>query len=325
MATKAATKGDQLGTALVRVAYDGELLRHGTMDVRDLAPALLALGELCTAANKVVNGSRAEARVSVRAEFKRGSFGIAFDVEQVGGFVQAVRGFLTSDDVSAVINAKDLVGILLLGVTGGGSLIQLVRKAKGKRLKSKVMLASGMVRIETQDGLAFEFTPPVVELYESLPVRKALTSALEPLKKEGIDTFLVHDSDHVAVEQIGREELPSFALPDLSDAPANVAHFDAYYVIQSLTFKDDNKWRLASSSGTIFATIEDAEFLRRVDTGTESFRKNDSLLCRIRLSQWRTANGLREEYVVEKVLEHVAAATQMEIALPAQPGGRQTE
>ncbi|CAB3786885.1 hypothetical protein [Pararobbsia alpina] len=46
------------------------------MDVRDLAPALIAIADLLTAANQEINGEAAEVRVQVNATFKAGSFGI---------------------------------------------------------------------------------------------------------------------------------------------------------------------------------------------------------------------------------------------------------
>ena len=49
------------------VAFEGSAVEDGEMDVRDLAPALLALGDVIQAANRALNGSRAEANLRVRA------------------------------------------------------------------------------------------------------------------------------------------------------------------------------------------------------------------------------------------------------------------
>ena len=42
-----------MSKASLRLAYDGEALASHRMDVRDLAPALMGLGELLNAANEL--------------------------------------------------------------------------------------------------------------------------------------------------------------------------------------------------------------------------------------------------------------------------------
>ncbi|WP_061165200.1 hypothetical protein [Caballeronia temeraria] len=56
------------------VVYDGPALAEHRMDVRDLAPALVAIADLFTAANKELNGDSADVRVEVKGSFKAGSF-----------------------------------------------------------------------------------------------------------------------------------------------------------------------------------------------------------------------------------------------------------
>lgn len=61
-----------------RITYDGPALITHEMDVRTLAPALLAMGELLDAATQALYAERVKAQINVRASFQTGSFGIDF-------------------------------------------------------------------------------------------------------------------------------------------------------------------------------------------------------------------------------------------------------
>src|SRR3954468_13556568 len=57
-----------------QIAYDGPIVREGVMDVYDLAPSLVALGDLVKEVNRELNGSNVTATVQVQSNFQRGSF-----------------------------------------------------------------------------------------------------------------------------------------------------------------------------------------------------------------------------------------------------------
>ncbi|HEV2500851.1 MAG TPA: hypothetical protein VGY31_14860 [Terriglobia bacterium] len=69
-------------TAELTITYDGEVLTEGLMDVRELAPALLAAGTLLQKANRIANGERSQVALKVRSEIVRGSFPVDFVVIQ---------------------------------------------------------------------------------------------------------------------------------------------------------------------------------------------------------------------------------------------------
>lgn len=65
------------------VIYDGDALRDGSIDVRDLAPALLGLGDLVAETNREVTGGQVAVALRVRSEFERGSFQVNLEIGQL--------------------------------------------------------------------------------------------------------------------------------------------------------------------------------------------------------------------------------------------------
>ena len=64
------------------IRYDGPALENHQMDINELAPALLALGDLIRDSNRILNGGETSVRVLVSADTEQQCFQLGFDVLQ---------------------------------------------------------------------------------------------------------------------------------------------------------------------------------------------------------------------------------------------------
>jgi hypothetical protein len=101
-------------TEVFHVKYDGPALASHEMDVKDLAPALLAIGELLEEANRILNGGRVSITVNIKAT-EAGSVDVVLTAAQ--NILQQAASLFNSDGVNSVLNVKEILGRMGSGTT----------------------------------------------------------------------------------------------------------------------------------------------------------------------------------------------------------------
>ena len=280
----------------IALTYEGPAVESGVMDVRDLAPALLAFGNLVEATNRVVNGENATAKVQVRT-VGAGSFAIGLDVSVA--FIQSVRDFLVGPEATAAAN---IVGILTGGAFIGGGVIELVKKLRGRSPNAIRRKEAGRVEVEI-DGELIEVDEIVARVSVDVGVRLALERVVaEPLSRDGVDAVSIGPRDNP--ERIEKAEGYSFRAPPDRESGHYEYRYRAPFSIVSLSFKQGNKWRLNDGKTTLNVTVVDNEYLQRVEHNEIAFSKGDILICDIRVETREGQGGLKAEFFIERVIEH---------------------
>ncbi len=293
----------------LNILYDGPALREHRMEVRDLAPALLAMGELLDVANEVLNGPKTRINVQVAASFKAGSFGVEFEV---GSLVQQALQLVGMDGISAK-QILEWLGLAGKGAGGVLGLIGLIKWLRGRSIKKVEVLDNGKVRILV-DAQAIEVEGKVLELYRNFRIRKALEDVVKPLEREGIDSFAASSDPEQGFEVIEKREAYLFQKPSSVDEMVSNQELVRNLQLVTVAFKDDNKWRFTDGQSSFFAPILDARFVEQINNNTP-VSKGDVLKARIRERQWLRGEELRTEYEVLEVMEHRRGGQQIVLPL----------
>lgn len=282
------------------VIYDGWALEHHLMDVRDLAPAMIAVNDLLSNANKALNGDKADLNLKVNASFRAGSFGM--ELHTVVHFLSQIRDMFAGDNASAISNAQTILEIV--GFVGGAGLIGLIKFLKGKK-PTKIIDEDGRLKVYLNETEYYETDGKVVKLYKNRTIVGDLNKMLEPLEKDGIDSFFVSrtgdkkDAD-LAIDD---SELTYFEYQEIeNDLSENIT--ETFVQIEAAVFKDNNKWKFDNGGSPINAAILDEEFLRKIDSGELRFGKGDLLKVKLKTIQTFAHGKLKTEFQVIEVLEH---------------------
>jgi len=294
--------------------FRGTAVENGQIDVQDFAPALLAVGELLQSANEVVNGDKAKVAVKVRATAVA-CFEVDLTIWQE--IIESIFTYAQThkDGIEAANGLADLVfkigGAVVGGATvAGGGLFALLKWMKGRK-PARIEEKDGDVIVHIGDTY-FITNPQTIQLAESATVRTQARKLVSSLENEGIDSISARQpgSEELVIE---RNDIPSFDVPENDEEELEDETRKMTLQIISLSFKEDNKWRLTDGAEPFTADIEDVDFLNKIANDEISFGKNDYLICNVRERQTVTAKGLKKERTIIKVIEHKPAARQLRL------------
>jgi hypothetical protein len=290
------------------LTYDGPALREHEMNVRDLAPAMLAVGETFEALNALYNGRTAKVAVNVRAH-EPGCFKVVFDVMQV---IHDSTGFLAGTEVTGALNLM----AILFGGTGVG-LIGLVKLLQGKKPEKVEQLEPGLYRLTLGDQ-AYEVPIELLAAYKELRVRRAIEGFVaKPLDRPGIDEMQIERGGQT-IEHVAKDERDAFRAPPPDDDVLVDDTRRMALAIRDLSFDEDRTWNLMDGPHPIKAKIEDRAFLDSVDANETRFAKHDVLVCDVHFVQRRAVKGgIVNDYTVVAVIEHISAPKQLRFPDPS--------
>ena len=278
-----------MGVARFQIAFDGNAVRDGSIDVRALAPSLLALGDLFEESNRVLNGDQASAQLRVRGDFRKGSF--EGSLELVVSLYEIARSIFLHDKVQDAKQILETVGFF--GGAAGGGLWWLVKRVRGRMVKRARVIETDSVVLELEDGDEIEARRDVANLYNDAGVLRASREVLRPLDMEGVDTLSIGDDAQEEPQIIEKSDVAAFEAPVAEQADEETlgtATSRRILRVVRPSFQEDFVWTFSDGTNTLTARMEDPGFIGEVEDGL-GFSRDSVVEADIQSVATRTPTG----------------------------------
>ncbi|RVD66388.1 hypothetical protein [Mesorhizobium sp. M7A.F.Ca.ET.027.03.2.1] len=309
------------------IAYDGaERVDDHTMDVENLAPALLGFGKLIREANTEFNGNKAKARVLVVSDFEHKCFQVNF--EAVLTYYEYVRSLIESSPIKTAKEVLEWIGIFKptgVGVAGYLSYLGYLKVKRGRKIESKTEITDqngqGVVAIRFEgDHNEVHVHHHIHNLGENPKALAATRDALSPIGRDGFTSLGVRKDDQF-VETIDASSAdailascnagPAEKEPSEPDVDPTTAWLSVYGPVYD---EKADKWRFKLGTDHIYADISETTIAKdALDRGGAMV--DDTYQVRLEITTPKDENGKKGKpaYKILEVLRFV----------PATPSGQQ--
>ena len=282
------------------ISYCGQALEQShSINVKDLAPALLALNKMLQVSNTLLNGINSDVHLKVSGQ-KRGSFEVVLYLAQhLPEIMSIIKTY----------KSADLLNIFF----GKFGLLDLIKNLNKNKSDSKIPCNITVQNLNINGNV---YNAEVIKVFNG--TIKEIKKFLKPLQN-GVEQIKILDRENKELNSITREEASAFLQYRIGEKINITTNtFTKYYHIITLTFEEEKgklKWRFSDNSlaphSVITVLIEDEEFINQVEGSLLSFSKGDILKCKVREEQREIGGKLNSSYFIEKVLEHKPSLKQM--------------
>lgn len=282
------------------VTFDGPALEQHTMNVRDLAPALIALADAFQDAQGVLTPQSRRANLEINTT-REGSF--AVDLILNSNLAEQAADFLAGRGMTATANVGGLVGLVMLALEG--------IKWLGNRSYTAQPDQNGQIQITTASGDSITMPADSVRLIESGSFRRNTAQFVSPLTADGVTSVVMRSRGSGAIVRVDRDDLPAFGAPPIGETVVSDNTVQQVVTVDSVPFRETLLWRLNDGSASITATMNDRSFRDRIRRRAVQFGEGDKLRAEIRTVQTMDAAGLlTTRRSIERVIEHIPGPIQ---------------
>lgn len=309
-----------------QIIYDGPALQTNELNVKDLAPALLAVGDMLEEANRVIYGEKSKVYVNVKGSFKTGSFQVDFTTTQA--FLDNIVEIFNNQPPTVQI--LTLLGIAKYTVDGIEAttkigdvvikgVLQLILWVKNHSIIRVTKTKDGNTSIiELDTGETAEVDNSVINLFRNIKIRNSFEIIVNKfLSQEGINYFAT--GYNKALTEVKKEQKDYFRSPESGEKMVEDQIIDATLQAVTVSFEEGYKWRFTDGETQFTASVRDQNFIEQIQNYKVSFNKGDALKVKLHKKVLLTDKGLKPEYTVLEIIEHYQVGRQIELPFTDDP------
>jgi len=150
------------------IYYEGQDYQEGKIDIKELAPSLLAFGELIEEVNQIINNKKAEIKTYITADFEKKCFKCSLSLES-SNILQSAKNLFGCKETLSIQELLELLGFIntapILIATGATITSYLAYKIieKGRKVNKHTILQDGNVELVLNSSANIEETKIIVE------------------------------------------------------------------------------------------------------------------------------------------------------------------